>query len=292
MNVEMITDLVVALSKQGLDFYGKPAGSTPLPKDQSGFKRPFYPPQKHDMMELIYRQDGEPAIYTNGHWTTYDQSKVKVFLPGAWHTEHFQNHRKAYQLLWCTIFERYLIFHLTAYTPGKGYSSSNKRLAMNPPMFRKLWEKSIDPKLATSAVHQAEFHFLLMEALCFFINNTALFPSVAGEFQEHVIEHLKTYIEDHYWEDLALDGLAGVFHYSPKHLNALFKKATGTPLLRYVGELRMHKARELLSSGTMLVKQAAEAVGIHDPLYFSKKFRQHFGRPPQDLIPPPSKSSK
>lgn len=288
MNIEMISELLVALSRHGIDFHGKPTGATPLAPDQKGFKRPYYAPQQHDIMEFIFRLGGEPAIYINGQWTVCDTSKAKVFLPGAWHTEHFSSPRKAYQLLWCTIFEQTLTFHLTAYVPGKGYSASNKRLTMNPPMFRKLWESSIDPRLATSAIQQAELHFLLMEALCFFIKNSTLFSSTTGDFHEHVIEHLKTYIEDHYWEDLSLDGLAGVFHYSPKHLNALFKKATGTALLHYVSILRMQKARELLTSGTMLVKQAAEAVGIHDPLYFSKKFRQHFGHPPQNLIPRPS----
>jgi AraC-like DNA-binding protein len=236
-------------------------------------------------MELIFRQKGEPAINVNGHWKVYDDDRVKIFIPGAWHTEHFSSPRKAYQLLWCTIFEQSMIFHLTAYTPGKGYSSSNKRLSLNPPMIRSLWEKSTDYRLATSAILQAEFHYLLMVALCFFIHNTHLISTNTDVFHEHVIEHLKAYIEGHYWEELTLGGLAGVFHYSPKHLNALFKQNTGTPLLQHISALRMQKSRELLASGTLLVKQAAEAVGIHDPLYFSKKFRQHFGCTPQSVIP-------
>ena len=285
MNAEMISDLLVTLSRHGPDFCGKPSGSMPSPSNESGHPHPFYPPQQHDIMELIFRQKGEPAININGHWKVYDDDRVKIFIPGAWHTEHFSSPRKAYQLLWCTIFEQSMIFHLTAYTPGKGYSSSNKRLSLNPPMIRSLWEKSSDPRLATSAIPQAEFHYLLMEALCFFINNTHLISTNTDVFHEHVIEHLKAYIEGHYWEELTLGGLAGVFHYSPKHLNALFKQNTGTPLLQHISALRMQKSRELLTSGTLLVKQAAEAVGIHDPLYFSKKFRQHFGCTPQSVIP-------
>ena len=285
MNVEMISDLLVTLSRHGLDYCGRTSGSMPSPPNEGGYNRPFYPPQMHNIMELIFRQKGEPVIHVNGNWNAYDDNRVKIFIPGAWHTEHYSSPRKAYQLLWCTIFEQSMIFHLTAYHPGKGYSSSNKRLALNPPMIRTLWEKSIEPCLATSAVSQAEFHYLLMEALCFFINNTHLISTNTDVFHEHVIDHLKTYIEGHYWEELTLGGLAGVFHYSPKHLNALFKQNTGTPLLQHISSLRMQKSKELLTSGTLLVKQAAEAVGIHDPLYFSKKFRQHFGCTPQSVIP-------
>ena len=291
MNIEMISDLLVTLSRHGLDYYGKPPCPLPSPSDEAGYRQPFYPPQQHDIMELIFRQKGEPAIYINGHWKVYDDNRVKIFTPGAWHSEHFPSPRKAYQLLWCTIFEQSMIFHLTAYNPGRGYSSSNKRLALNPPMIRALWEKSTDHRLATSAVSQAEFHYLLMEALCFFINNANLISTNTDAFHEHVIEHLKAYIEGHYWDALTLSGLAGVFHYSPKHLNALFKQNTGTPLLQHISTLRMRKSRELLASGTMLVKQAADAVGIHDPLYFSRKFRQHFGCTPQSVIPDPHASA-
>ncbi|MEI7436444.1 MAG: AraC family transcriptional regulator [bacterium] len=287
MNLEMITGLLVTLSRHGIYFCDKSTSLPPLVNPGSNFSRPFYPLQKHAIMELICRLEGEPAICINGQWTVYSDDRVKVFIPGALHTEHCSNNRKTYQLLWCTIFEQSLFFHLTAYAPGKGYFTSNKRLTMSPPMLRKLWESSIDPKLALSSVNQAEFHCLLMDALCFFIKNAALFSSTTGDFHEQVIEHLKTYIDEHYWEKLSLEELSSVFHYSPKHLNTLFKKSEGTPLLNYVSALRMQKSQELLRSGTMLVKQVADAVGIHDPLYFSKKFRRHFGQTPQSLIPGP-----
>jgi AraC-like DNA-binding protein len=284
MNIETMTHLLSALTRHGMAFYH--AGSIPdvSVADKAPFTRPFYPLQDHPIMELICRLDGTPAICINGAWTIYEDDKVQAFIPGTGHAEHYGTPHRAYKLLWCTITDRTMVFHLTAFAPNKGYSASNKRLALRPPMCRKLWEASIDTELAASVVRQAELHSLLTESLCFCIRNAAFSPTATEDFHQHVIDHLKTYIEDHYWEDLALDELAGVFHYSPKHLNAIFKQATGTPLLHYISALRMQKARELLASGTMLVKQVAEAVGIHDPLYFSKKFRRHFGGPPNDFM--------
>jgi AraC-like DNA-binding protein len=285
MNLEMMTTLVSALSRHGITFYDAASRPAPAPNPRRAFEHPFYPLQQHPIMELICRLEGDPAICINGTWTLYDQDGVKVFIPGTGHTEHYSLAQRPYKLLWCTITDRTLAFHLTAYAPPKGYSTSNKRLALSPPMCRKLWETSIDPELAVSPVRQAEFHGLLMEALCFCIRNSLFSATATEDFHQHVIDHLKTYIEDHYWENLTLHGLAVVFHYSPKHLNAIFKQATGTPLLHYISVLRMQKARELLGGGTLLVKQVAEAVGIHDPLYFSKKFRRHFGGPPNDFMP-------
>jgi AraC-like DNA-binding protein len=283
MNAEVMTCLVSVLSRQGIEFCAASVHPSSPPTAQTAFAHPFYPLQQHSLMEFICRLEGAPAICINGRWSVYDHDKVKAFIPGTGHTEHYSAAGQAYKLLWGTITDRTLVFHLTAYAPPKGYFTSNKRLALSPPMCRKLWDASIDPSLATSPLRQAELHCLLMEALCFCIRNSSFSPTATEDFHQHVIDHLKAYIEDHYWENLTLKELAGVFHYSPKHLNALFKQATGTPLLQYVSALRMQKARELLASGAMLIKQVAEAVGIHDPLYFSRKFRRHFGRPPLEF---------
>ena len=68
MNVDMLSGLLVTLSRHGLDYYGKPSGSLPSPTKESGYNRPFYPAQKHEIMELICRQDGTPALFVNDQW--------------------------------------------------------------------------------------------------------------------------------------------------------------------------------------------------------------------------------
>lgn len=283
MNIEMLTQMLISLSADGIDFYGRkrhiPAGEI----CRRQFPSPFYEVQQHVHLEMIWRLDGEPAIHINGDWTTYRGRRAMVFVPGTWHTEHFLP-EQPYDMLWLTVMPQSIMFHRTSYTPRRGYSTSQKRLSLNPPMARKLWEYSSMPALGEDPVEQAAFHYLLMEALYFCIRNDDVFPSDSMHFHQHIVEYLQQYLEDCYWEDITLDSLAASVHYSPGHLNAIFRHATGVPLLRYLSDIRMKKAKELLESKTMLVKQAAEAVGIHDQLYFSRKFRQHFGIPPQHLL--------
>lgn len=281
MNIAGLNNLLLSLSQRGIVFYGK---SSVIPAESIShepYRQPFYKSESHTHMELIRRIEGESAICINGNWTIYNDDKVKVFIPGAYHTEHFSSHDKPYKMLWCTITPQTIFFHITTYTPQRGYSTSTKRLALNPPMARKLWESSVNTELEKSATEQAGFHYLLMEALYFCIKNAEIFPAETAEFHQQVIEQLKQYIEDYYWDDISLDSMAGVVHYSPGHLNSLFKKNTGVPLHRYINNVRMKKAGDLLTAGSMLVRQAAEAVGIHDALYFSKKFHKHFGVSPQ-----------
>ena len=292
MNIDSLNNLLLTLSQRGIVFYGKSSVIPPEAVSRQPYRQPFYPSQSHTHMELISRLEGEPAICVNGNWTIYRDNNVKVFVPGAYHTEHFSSPDKPYKMLWCTITTQTIIFHITAYTQLRGYSTSTKRLALSPPMARKLWESTVDPELATSATEQAGFHYLLMEALYFCVKNPEIFPAETMEFHQQVIEQLKRYIEDYYWDDITLDSLAGIVHYSPGHLNSLFKKSTGIPLHRYINDVRMKKAGELLAAGSVLVRQAAEAVGIHDALYFSKKFRKHFGVSPQNYTGARSQKSE
>lgn len=280
MNVEMLTNLLISLSAEGIDFYGSQHRPAESEICRQPFRTPFYEPQQHTHLEMIWRLDGEPAVYLNGNWIFYRDRRIKVFIPGAMHSEHFMP-EQPYDLLWVTVMPQSLMFHRTFYVPRRNYSTSQKRLSLNPPMARKLWERATDPELANDPVEQAAFHYLLMEALYFCVNNEETFPAASNHFHQHIVEYLQHYLEDYYWEDVTLDRLAESVHYSPGHLNTVFRQTVGVPLLRYLNDIRMKKAKELLESETMLVKQVAEAVGIHDQLYFSRKFKQYYGVSPR-----------
>ena len=169
----------------------------------------------------------------------------------------------------------------TAYSREKGYSQSMKRLSLSPPMCAKLWDTCREKNFSENKLLQAKFHYLLMECLYYILSNDLLQETSAAFYHEQVVEQIVNYIENYYWEDLSLEHLAGIVHYSPHHLNLVFKKHIGTPVHRYISEVRLEKSKDLLQSREMLVKQVATAIGFKDPLYFSRKFKQHFGISPQ-----------
>src|SRR5438876_6240447 len=67
---------------------------------------------------------------------------------------------------------------------------------------------------------------------------------------------------------------------SPAHLRDLFKSETGTSLTRYRRELQMQRAKYLLESTFLSVKEVAAAVGINGLSHFSKDFEQRYGARP------------
>lgn len=60
-----------------------------------------------------------------------------------------------------------------------------------------------------------------------------------------------------------------------------FKQQTGSTPQRYLTDIRMAKAKELLFSSTLTCSEIALEVGYPDPLYFSRVFRRETGMSPQ-----------
>lgn len=83
-------------------------------------------------------------------------------------------------------------------------------------------------------------------------------------------------------EPTTLDDLAVFTGYSGQHVNRAFKKSLGVTPLQYLMQMRMARAGELLLAGKLTVKAVGEAVGIDDPYYFSRAFKQHVGHSPRE----------
>lgn len=95
------------------------------------------------------------------------------------------------------------------------------------------------------------------------------------------ITRVKAHIMHHYMDDLSVEDLAGVVYLSPGYLSSIFKEETGVNLNRYIRQVRMEKAKELLETTTMKVTDVARNVGFTNSSYFTKSFREFFGSTPE-----------
>ncbi|BFH14377.1 AraC family transcriptional regulator [Paenibacillus melissococcoides] len=95
------------------------------------------------------------------------------------------------------------------------------------------------------------------------------------------IAYITKYIEEHYADDLSLDGLAAKVYLSPHYLSSMFKKNMGCGLNKYIKNVRMQKAKELLTSTHLKVSDISSAVGYRDVSYFCQNYRDFYGRTPE-----------
>jgi AraC family transcriptional regulator len=86
------------------------------------------------------------------------------------------------------------------------------------------------------------------------------------------------YIREHLTDDLSLETLADVAHFSPFHFHRIFTALTGETLNDAVGRLRLERAAALLrGSPRLAITQAALDSGFNSVSSFSRAFKKRYG---------------
>jgi AraC-like DNA-binding protein len=97
---------------------------------------------------------------------------------------------------------------------------------------------------------------------------------------DHRVRIVMRFIEANGDRQLSLNEIAQSINVSPWHLCRLFKIATGTSVNQYLLGLRMERAKELLETTCMRVKEIMNQVGIRDESHFARTFKKLFGVSP------------
>ncbi|MCS7461411.1 helix-turn-helix domain-containing protein [Paenibacillus doosanensis] len=97
-----------------------------------------------------------------------------------------------------------------------------------------------------------------------------------------LVSLIEKYIEDNYRQDLGLEQIAGEMGVSLKYVSRVFKEKTGVNLTDYINQVRMDKAKKLLTETDMRVSDIAEQIGIPSRTTFLRVFKKMEGIAPND----------
>lgn len=95
------------------------------------------------------------------------------------------------------------------------------------------------------------------------------------------ILELLAYIEECYNRDIGLNELADRVGMSMAYLSALFKSEVGTSYVKYLTDLRIKHAKNLLKEGYK-VSEVSEMVGYNNYRYFCDIFKKYVGKTPNE----------
>ena len=100
-----------------------------------------------------------------------------------------------------------------------------------------------------------------------------------------VIQPAIDYIHSNYHkEPIRVEHLASLCKISTVHLSNSFVKAFAMPPIRYVNSLKMIRAKELLESEMVSIRQVCFLSGYNDESYFSREFKKHYGISPTEYV--------
>jgi AraC-like DNA-binding protein len=94
------------------------------------------------------------------------------------------------------------------------------------------------------------------------------------------IEHVARFIRENYQRRLTLTEMAGAVNLSPWRLCHLFTESIRTSPQRFLTQVRLEKAKQLLATEFLTVKEVMNQVGMADPSSFARSFKAAFGVTP------------
>lgn len=95
------------------------------------------------------------------------------------------------------------------------------------------------------------------------------------------IQSVLDYIDENYCNpDTTLHTVAEQTFFNKSYLARVFRQTIGISPQKYIIELRLQRASEMLRHNNFSVSDIAAAVGYKSPYYFSLEFKKKFGVPP------------
>lgn len=165
----------------------------------------------------------------------------------------------------------------------KNYSGSyiegrNKLIETMVILHRNIMQSGIDFKHLNDYIVCMEnvMEYIRLEAWC-----RERISEICDEFikartknTNRIIVGAKKYIKANYNKEITLDELSRHTCVSPHYFSRLFKEETGENYIDYLTKIRIEKARELMESSDLSIKEICFKIGYGDPNYFSRLFKK------------------
>ncbi len=98
-----------------------------------------------------------------------------------------------------------------------------------------------------------------------------------------ILQPATEYIHQKYTgENIPIAYLASLCGISETYFRRLFVKVIGVSPLKYINDLKLSRAKDLISTGMYSMREVAEMSGFHDEAYFSREFKKAVGLSPSE----------
>lgn len=119
--------------------------------------------------------------------------------------------------------------------------------------------------------------YLMLDAYC----GQTIFVPNGTKKNSSIIESMFSYISEHFRERITLSDLETTCGYSAHYLSRVFSDAVGINFKRFVNELRLEYARELLNNTTLSVTEIAYKSGFGSIRSFNRAFGEEYHSAPR-----------
>lgn len=230
--------------------------------------------------QLLYQPEGE-GFFTSAHVKSAKIKAGDIFLlfPGEWHSYH-PSKEKGWKSYWIgfkgkNIDDRVKAGFLYPEKPiyHVGYSSDIIRL----------YEEAYKTSVAEAAYSQQTLAGIVnhLIGLVYSLERNIILNK--DEERVDMINHARLRIRESLEDNVTIQEIAQEMGISYSNFRKLFKEFTGIAPAMYQQDLRLQRAKELLSTSDLSIKEIAYRLNFESPDYFSSKFKIKTGCKPSEF---------
>lgn len=101
-----------------------------------------------------------------------------------------------------------------------------------------------------------------------------------GQNAAQIVEYASKFMLEHYMENIDMTHFSQELGFSAAYLTKVFNKYKGCTPVKYLTDIRINRAKQLLLNTDLPIRQIGEKVGYPDQFHFSKTFRKATGNSP------------
>lgn len=249
-----------------------------------------FPTHWHQALEIVMPVENHLDVFSNGTHFDMQPGNILIIPPGELHEIKTPSSGQRF----------FFMLDISSITQLKGYVGIQTLMA-HPILFTKdaypliyddIYEILI--QIRNEYFSNKEYSELAIQALILNLlikigenHNSAdeLFPNVKITKQKEYVQkfnQLLEYIDDHYMDDLSLEGIADMAGFSKFHFSRLFKQYTDFTFCDYLTYRRIKAATDLLAKPEFSITEVALNAGFPSISTFNRLFKQQIGCTPRD----------
>jgi AraC-like DNA-binding protein len=241
-----------------------------------------YPRHQHTNYEVILIDRGPYRCELNGEQLTLVNGQVLVIKPGDWHQDHLRDGQRHYVLHFRLVDPisgepGTPLFRCEVPSTGQICQGNYSRDTF---FLRELRREAEEEALYAPAVQDS-----LLEALFWRIARGLPTEALSAAFRrlpqaEAQRELIAAVFCRHLKTNPPVCQLAAEAGMSPRHFTTLCIRMFGKAPARFLLQLKLRRAEEMLRYRGQRVKEVSEALGFANPFHFSRVFKRVQGRSP------------
>jgi len=239
-----------------------------------------FPLHTHDYFEIEIITSGEAANVFNGTELKLSRGSAHILSPTDVHDLKIKEPIDIYKLMIIPNWVNEKILHKLMNNIGTVKFSEEELKDIIP-----LLDLIIKEGQSNSSFQKDMLHNLISCLLIFFSRKYKINPQIQPTTAITNI-HIKkavNYILLNYTSPISSEDVAKVINLNPVYFCSLFHKTMGITFINYINNLRLHRAKQLLTIESYSVSEACFGCGFNSSSNFLRAFKKKYGYAPNEI---------